>query len=123
MTAIVWPAGLPEYVLTDGYDEQGPINVTRTKVDVGPAKSRRRSTVAEEPIAIKVAMTDDQLLIFEDFVKVDLMSGALSFEWMHPRKRTAVTMRIQVGDNKPPYRIAHIGGDQYHVSMVVEVMP
>lgn len=87
MTAPVWPAGLPQYFLAEGYNEGLPDNVQRSQPSVGPAKTRRRTTSMPWPVTGTMRMTVEQYEEFEAFVRGDLSEGARAFSL--PKQRGA----------------------------------
>jgi len=118
MADYTWPTSLPDSLLADGYEEQPPNVVVRTQMDAGPAKVRRRMTDNVTLITGAIAVTKDQLEIFDDFFHSTLSGGASRFNWTHPRTGDAVEMRFR---EIPTYRRA--GGDYWYVEMKLEVMP
>lgn len=90
----VWPATLPQYVLAANYSEEVPDNTIRSETDVGPAKVRRRGTAAPAPISCQVMLTTTQRATLIDFYNTDTKSGSLTWTWLHPVTRAAVTFRF-----------------------------
>lgn len=119
--AIVWPTTLPEFVLSDGYSEEAPKTSIATKMDYGPKKRRRRSTAAERPFKLRIALTADQVEILDDFFVNDLAGGALLFDWVHPRTGAAVEFGFT--DCKPPKYSNPGGGEKWYADIEIEVMP
>lgn len=89
-----WPGTLPPVPQLRGYEEQSPLNVIRTDMEVGPAKVRRRSTAAVRKHKMLFHMTQAQVELFDQFLGVVLGDGALSFDYVHPRTGDAVKFRI-----------------------------
>src|SRR3546814_7107588 len=85
---------LPDTVLQEGYDEQFPENTVKTSTDMGPGKSRQRSTAAPTPITCNVPLTPAQAVSLESFYKSDCAYGALAFDWKHPRTGAAKSLEL-----------------------------
>lgn len=89
-----WPTSLPQYVLQSGYNEEPLESVIRTPVEGGNTKSRRRFTGKFMKFDVRLMMTEAQAVTFEDFYWNTLKAGTLPFEWVHPRTRSAKTMKL-----------------------------
>lgn len=89
-----WPASLPQFVSSDGYDESPPKTTIRSSVDVGIAKQRSRTTGGARPISATVEMTLAQVETLDVFFVTTLVNGSLSFTWVHPRTQVASTLRF-----------------------------
>jgi len=113
-----WPASLPDDFLQSGFSETLPDNVLRSKMDIGPPKTRRRSTAAPRPIAGQQLMTTAQVATFDTFFVTTLSDGAIGFDWTHPRTGAAITLRFV----SPPAYVA-TGGDFWSITLPLEVLP
>jgi hypothetical protein len=111
-----WPESLPDYLMQGGYSEKLPNNVIRTKMDIGPAKMRRRSTAAPRPIMGQMHMSKAQVATFDTFYETTLLSGSLRFDWVNPRTQTSKEFRFL----EPPIYSAM--GQDYVVSLKLEQM-
>lgn len=111
-----WPTGLPAYVLQQGYGEDLQDQVLRTPMDGGAMKARRRFTARFDTIDVRLMMTAAQVVTFETFYYSTLAGGVEPFDWTHPRKQTAVTMKIA-----SKVKVSPADGDNYVVSFKVEV--
>ncbi len=119
MPNAVWPPSLPQFVEIDGYDETLPFPVLRTAMQTGPAKQRRTSTAAETPIAfVTDVMTAEQAATFEAFYLVTLLTGALPFDWVHPRTQQTMTYRFTAGPKPVPAK-----GGRVRYRLQLEVLP
>lgn len=92
MTA--WPETLPAFPLIAGYGESMPNTILRTQMDVGPAKTRRRSTSGVSKLNYEIRLTLDETAILEGFFLNDCAGGALSFTNTHPRTGETKTFRF-----------------------------
>lgn len=115
-----WPTSLPQHVLEQGYTERMQDNRIESAMDSGPAKARRRFTTQLRSFSVTVQMTPEQADIFEVFYETTLLSGSVSFDWVHPRTRTSVTLRFK----KPAPVITVAGaGEIVRASFVLETLP
>jgi hypothetical protein len=112
-----WPAGLPDFVLENGYLERLPENKVETNMDAGKVKMRRRFTMNVRSFSFTIMMTEAQAVIFEEFYETTLASGSLAFDWVHPRTRGVRTFRFR----KPPPSIT-MRGEAVMVSCAVETV-
>lgn len=117
-----WPESLPQCVLLEGYRERPSSGVLSSEMDVGPAKTRRRSTATTTRLPVMVTLSNEQLGIFEDWFNQDVAGGALPFDWERPRTHQIVQARI-VGD--PPYELRPLasGSEYWRLSMTLEIQP
>lgn len=111
----VWPAGLPQTPLADGFSEANTPNVIRSENDAGPTNARRRYTVPVKRYALRVLLTTAQVATFESFYETTLASGVLPFDWVDPRTGAAASF-IFLGVN--PYEEA--GPGYWFVSFTLE---
>jgi hypothetical protein len=94
MTTAVWPAGLPQRVLVNGYQERAPKIMSRTPMDAGIAKARRRFTAAPKLVDCQFRMTSAQVDTLMAFFNDTLAGGTLPFTWLHPRTQINATWRF-----------------------------
>lgn len=120
--AIIWPATLPIRPLVDGYSDAAPNNVLRTSMDIGPAKTRRRSAAAPFPITASFNLTAAQAEALYIFANDTLKGGALRFEWQHPRTGATIECRI-VPSDKELVKFTPNGPLRWTASMTLEVLP
>ena len=121
MSAYTWPTSLPQVPLKSGFSEVGGVNVIRTPMELGPAKTRRRSRIAK-PIQVSFLMTKAQIITLEDFVENTLF-GVRRFNFTQPRKLVSVEVRIVPGAEGVFYTLSPLGVDLWQVSMTLEVLP
>lgn len=117
----IWPVTLPQCVQIDGFSEGFGYNVIRTPMDQGPAKMRRRSARAQ-PLSVSFKLDNTQLSTLESFVN-DTIKYVARFYFPHPRTGAEVEVRIVPGADGEFYKIGHINGSIWSVSMNLEVMP
>lgn len=121
MATYTWPTSLPQKPLRDGFSEVGGVNVIRTPMDKGPARTRRLSRLVK-PIQVTFLMTKAQVVTLEDFVENTLF-GVRRFNFTHPRKLTAIEVRIVPGGEGVFYTLSPLSVDFWQVSMSLEVLP
>lgn len=114
----IWPTELPQVPLLSGYGEKAANNSIRSKMDVGPAKSRRRISAGVRDHKMQYVVTSAQLAIFEEFYEDTLLSGSVSFEWEHPRTKVDGLWRIKTVPEWEP-----LGAGNYHLSFEAELLP
>jgi hypothetical protein len=115
--------GLPENFLADSYYESFAKNVLRSPMEVGPPKSRRRSTSGVKELGGVMYMTPDQMAVLTTFFETTLSDGALPFDWTHPRLGSTVTISCQFVE--PPSFRRHDDSETigWLVSINLEVLP
>lgn len=79
-----WPSSLPPRPLISGFRETPPNLVVRSQTDIGPAKTRQRTTSGATTFEMSFRLTSAQLSTFRSFYATDLQGGALTFLWTHP---------------------------------------
>lgn len=113
-----WPITLPPITTPDGYSETTPDVLLRTNMDAGPAKVRRRFTAGVRPITISHVLTAAEVDILDTFVVTTIEGGALTFTMDDPRTQVTKTFRLI---EQPTY--TGVGGDNYQVSLKLEILP
>ena len=121
MANYTWPSSLPPKPIKDGFSEVGGVNVIRTPMELGPAKTRRRSRIAK-PVQVAFVMTKAQIVTLENFVENTLF-GVRRFNFTHPRTWATIEVRIVPGGEGVFYTLTPLGSDWYRVSMTFEVLP
>lgn len=114
----IWPETLPQSPLSDGMRETPADVLVRTSMDTGPAKCRPRTSAGVARLALSYIMNRAEVESLSDFFNDDLMWGALSFSFPHPRLEESVDCRF-----KQPPSYAPINGDFFKVTMELEVLP
>lgn len=113
-----WPGTLPNFVLESGYQEAAPKNLVETEMEAGPSKARRRFTATFRRFSVSMNMDGPQADTFETFYKVTCASGALPFDWVHPRTQAPMSFRF----TGPPPTFVPFGGQYVRISfMLLEV--
>lgn len=85
MTSITWPSALPQVLILDGLNGKKKSSVVRTEMDAGPAKQRRRYTVATKVFKGSMVVTESQRKILENFYDNILGHGVLRFVMKDPQ--------------------------------------
>jgi len=112
-----WPASLPDPHI-DNYQESRQDQVLRSQMDTGSPKTRRRFTASISNINLKWIMTGTQISTLETFFEYTISGGALSFDWIHPRKQSTVSAKF-----KKPYQLSFLGNNYYKVTATFEILP
>jgi len=115
--ANVWPTELNGMILDGSYNETPPENSIRTKMDVGPAKVRRRSTSGIRPVSFSLFLTNANVVILDDFYDSTLSSGSETFTFYAPRTKASGTYRFVT---RPTYAPKDQG---YIAKISLEKMP
>lgn len=120
MADLAWPATLPDFdnTLLGRYEEQQGSTTVRSSVDVGPAKTRQRTTASVDRLTVGYVMDGSQVEDFVQFFEDTTRHGALRFEATHPRTNTIVEVRFR---NRPTY--TPFSTNKYKVTFEVEVLP
>lgn len=117
----LWPLTLPKHPLSAGYAETPGTNILRTPMDAGPAKIRLRGR-RPDSVVVTYVVSSAQITTFETFVS-DTIRGTARFGWTHPRKLSTVEARIVPDSDGSLYKLSPAGGDWWHLSLTVEVLP
>lgn len=117
MTA-AWPGTLPENIWKPGYRETPRPSFIRSRVDVGPAKVRRRTTIDITDFVVELRMTAAQTELLDTFYTTTLIGGTQPFTWVHHRTGDAITYRFL---KKP--EMAPGAGTRWIVVMHLEDIP
>ena len=115
-----WPITLPDDFLTQAFAETAPDNVIASTMEVGPPKTRRRSTAAVRAITGIVRMTTAQVATHDTFFTDTTYDGAEAFDWTHPRTGASVSFLYQPG--APPV-YTNAGADNWDVTINLLLVP
>lgn len=116
-----WPASLPQQPELRSVRLTAPTNaVSRRQMDVGPPKSRRRSTASIRPLSCTFTpLTEAQAVTFQEFFEDDLAAGTLSFTMDHPITDAQITVKF----TDAGYNLTTRGRDAYAVAVRLEILP
>lgn len=81
MSMPVWPPGLPQEIPQEGYRGTSADNVIRTAMDVGPPKTRRRSSARNRTFTVSFRFDQAEVTLFREFWRTTLEGGVLRFEF------------------------------------------
>lgn len=113
-----WPAGLPQYLESSGFQYTQQDQFIRTEMDAGPDFQRRRYTAASTLYGGNIQVTSSQHTTFWNFYNSTLNGGVDSFTWEHPITESAATVRFTATPTQ-----SHLGGDLYQISIQLEIEP
>jgi hypothetical protein len=102
-----------------GFSETLPNLVTRSPMDTGPAKVRRRSTAGVTLLQCVFRMTATQRASLLTFWRTTLAGGSLPYNWTHPISGAAIVCRIV----EPPALAPAAGEVSWAASLKIEVLP
>lgn len=112
-----WPSTLPAPKV-GSYKENPPKLTLRTEMEQGPAKVRKRFTAGVRMLSFTLCLTKAEVEILDDFFVDDVASGALSFDYSHPRTAVACKARIT---KEPQY--TGVDPDYYEAQIELEILP
>jgi len=118
--ANVWPTAnsFPQKPLASMSSESDEQNVAiRTKMDVGPDKTRQRSTAGSELHSYTFLMTATNKVAMKVFFNTTTSHGTTSFEWDHPETTTTEDWRFMT---PPVYTYTQ---KLYMCSVELEMLP
>lgn len=78
-----WPATLPPDAFL-GLTDQRQDAVARNQMDAGPPSRRARFTAATRNVEVPIVLDGEQRATFDEFFRVTLIEGSLSFTWEDP---------------------------------------
>lgn len=117
-----WPVTLPQEFQRSGFQRAPKAsNVIAFGTEVGPGKTRRRSTARTKSHTGTVpGLTLAQVAIFESFFENDLADGALTFTWSDPVAGGTATWRF---DTEGAYSLDEVAKDNWSLSISIVRMP
>lgn len=115
-----WPSTLPQRPLADDWSEELPDLLLRSPMDIGPAKTRRRTTAGVTPVQASFRMTPTELAAFRTFYQTTVVSGSVPFDWVHPITGETLSWQIVPKPRITPYRS---NSPNYRVSLQLEALP
>lgn len=89
-----FPASLK--INRSNFKESPADRVLRTKMEVGEAKTRRRSSNALRSVNMSLTLSEDELQTFDDFYEEN---DSLFFDIFYPRTQTTVRARFKSNPN------------------------
>lgn len=113
-----WPAGLPQNLEIDEYDETFAEASVETNMETGPPKKRARFTAGIQPITGRQLLTKAQVATLKTFYDTTTKFGSLSFDWTHPRTGSAAVLRFASAP-----KIQVVGPDAWYARMSFKVLP
>lgn len=114
---VAWPTDRQFCPLKGSFQESPPENAIRSSMDKGPDKVRRRTTANVRNIAFRLYLSPDNVQVLDNFFENLTFSGAIEFDYNHPRTGQAVKARFV---QPPSYSDRSTG---YDVSVSLEILP
>ncbi len=115
---VTWPSILPQNVNVAGYQEQLSPMSARSKMDAGVAKARRRFSAVPIDIQCAIRIGLSQKATLDDFYKVTLAGGSLSFDWKHPVSGVFAVVRL-----KAPPSYTPVNRTLFNAKLDMEILP
>lgn len=112
---VAWPEQFCP--LINSFQETPPENTIRSTMDKGPAKVRRRTTANIRSVSFTVSMKPAEVTIMDNFYLDDTFSGAIAFDFTHPRTKEVVSARFT---SPPTYSNR---STIYQVAVSLEILP
>jgi hypothetical protein len=78
-----WPSTLPQAPLHQGYAQREQSAVIRSQMGYGPAKVRRLTTAAIQPVNASMVLNDTQKQTLKVFYTTTTKGGAIRFNWIN----------------------------------------
>lgn len=112
-----WLLTLPQSPLINGYTSNRVPNQTNFQTDVGPAKTRRRSTAVPIMVKENYVLTTAQKISLENFYSVALKDGSDAFVKPNPETGTTSVYKFV---NPPVFNTA---GIYWTTTLELEIQP
>lgn len=127
MAAIDWPATLPQVPTHQGYAQREQTNVVRSPMGYGPAKVRRRSTGAIQPVNASMTLTgaekDILRAFYEDASPAGVEGGSLRFNWIDFLTDPDAVVNDVEFRFTAPIQWSSRGPDKWLAVMNLEILP
>jgi hypothetical protein len=114
-----WPTTVRQYALA-GITIKRETNRVEFKPEVGPAKRRRRSSLATELLNFRTRVTIDEYADLDDFFTIDLKDGTFSFMRKDPRDLDGTDCEFEFVE---PPAFNHIDGDYGDITLSLRKLP
>ena len=98
----------------ENYSEKTPNNTIRSDMGVGPAKVRRRTVLNVREVSFSMALTDEELGLFDDFYQEN---EPVIFSFDNPRTNLQDTARFK----EPPTYARN--ESMWSVNVTLEILP
>ena len=115
--AQTFPATLQDKLNVSGFTFGLGNTTTRSSMDVGPAKVRRRFTTPIDQVSSTITIDYDDWSILYDFYNTTLAGGSLTFLYDHPMTGVETEFRFV----QPP-TASPMGGRTFSVSFTWEIV-
>lgn len=120
--SISWLPSIPFETEQSRAGFSGPSGaLTITKMDAGLPKRRRTSTAAPRALPMSITfLTIEQIAEFETWFEVSTLTGALSFEAVHPHKGGLSLFSFA---DDPAYEVVRLPSDLFTLSFNLWELP
>jgi len=113
---VPWPVDLPDCL--ESWQETERESITRTNMDAGPPKVRRRFTAPMREMRCTMVLRADQYETFRDFFDIELAQGINWHTFRHPYTGNVESFRFV-----SPFEISNMNALAITVSMLWEQLP
>ena len=113
-----FPGTLQDKVNEAGFTNQYGETSLRSAVDVGAAKVRQIYTKGIDVFSVTITIDLDDYTTLENFYKITIAGGSLTFEYNHPFTQVPTVFRFVA-----PPSFSPMGGVYFTVTMNWEEMP
>ena len=102
MARAQWPTSLPKYFERESLNVVAQPNKIITRTEVGPTRSRRRSTLRIYRVTGNLFLTASQRdTLLNDFYHTTLGGGTQRFDWHHPWNINRAVIMKFLGETEP----------------------
>jgi hypothetical protein len=123
MAAADWPVDLPQAPLHAGYAQREQTATLRSPMGYGPAKVRRRTQAAIQPVNASLVLTAAQRDSLLNFYGSILEGGTLRFNWSDPLTDAGSGANDLEFRFTAPIQWSSRGPDLYLAVLNLEVLP
>lgn len=114
----IWPLTLEQKVNESGFNYAIGDTVSRTDMDIGPAKSRRRFTRGIDTMSLTINLDISEYADFRNFFDTTIAGGVTPFSFTNP-----ITQAVDMWRFKESPSINSIGGGHFILNMSWERQP
>lgn len=110
-TPVLWPFQLQNLWNEANFGMNEGVTTMMSDMDVGPPKSRRRTTVGVDSFTGSLNINAAQYAVFRNFYDISLGGGSRNFYYRHPITEVQSVFRFV-----PPYKITSLGAGNFLLS-------
>jgi len=123
MASIDWPETLPQVPMHQGYAQREQTAIIRSQMGYGPAKVRRRTTAAIQPVNASMVLSGAEKDALKTFYTTTAEGGTLRFNWIDfLNDADAVANDVEYRFTAP-IQWSSRGPDKWLAVMNLEILP